>query len=116
MYLSICLSVCLSVYLSIHPWLYSHLLDIRRFFSFLKFYTVGVLGRGISPSQGLYLHTEEHRQTSMPRVGFEPTILVFEWAKMVHHVDRVATVVGYVCHTRVWRYSSTILDLVTKWR
>jgi hypothetical protein len=39
--------------------------------------TVGLLGRVIRPSQGLYLHTGQHKQnkrkhtqTSMPRVGF----------------------------------------------
>jgi hypothetical protein len=30
----------------------------------------------------------------MPRVGFEPTTPVFEWAKTVHALDRAATVVG----------------------
>jgi hypothetical protein len=30
----------------------------------------------------------------MPRVGFEPTILVFERAKTVHALDRAATVIG----------------------
>jgi hypothetical protein len=33
-------------------------------------------------------------QTSMPRVGFEPTIPVFELAKTVHALDRAATVIG----------------------
>jgi hypothetical protein len=38
---------------------------------------------GIGLSQGLYLHTEQTEQThtiqtSMPRVGFEPTITVFD--------------------------------------
>jgi hypothetical protein len=32
----------------------------------------------------------------MPRVGFEPTIPVFERAKNVHAVDRAATVIGTV--------------------
>jgi hypothetical protein len=31
----------------------------------------------------------------MPRVGFEPTIPVFEGAKMVHALDRAATVLGF---------------------
>jgi hypothetical protein len=31
----------------------------------------------------------------MPRVGFEPTIPVFERAKTVHALDRAATVIGY---------------------
>jgi hypothetical protein len=30
----------------------------------------------------------------MPRVGFEPTIPVFERAKMVHASDRAVTVIG----------------------
>jgi hypothetical protein len=32
--------------------------------------------------------------TSMPLVGFEPTIPVFERAKTVHVLDRAATVIG----------------------
>jgi hypothetical protein len=31
----------------------------------------------------------------MPRVGFEPTIPVFEWAKTVHAIDRAATVISF---------------------
>jgi hypothetical protein len=57
--------------------------------------------RGISPSQGLYLHTEQHEHRinahdteSMPWVGFEPTIPAFERAKIVHVLDRAATVIG----------------------
>jgi hypothetical protein len=37
--------------------------------------------------------------TSMPRVGFEPTIQVFERAKSVHAIDRVATGTGVF---RMW--------------
>jgi hypothetical protein len=54
------------------------------FFSFLIFYTIGLFGRGISPSQGrLPAHraaqTQNKRtQTSMPHVGLEPKIPVFE--------------------------------------
>jgi len=56
---------------------------------------VGLLGRGISPPQGLYLDTKiQYRKaqthTSMPRAGFEPTILVFEWWKTVGAIDRAA--------------------------
>jgi hypothetical protein len=36
--------------------------DLGRFFSLLIYtQSVGPLGRGISPSQGCYLHTEEHK-------------------------------------------------------
>jgi hypothetical protein len=33
-------------------------------------------------------------QISMPRVGFEPTIPVFERPKTIHALDRAATVIG----------------------
>jgi hypothetical protein len=33
-------------------------------------------------------------QTTMPRVGFEPTTPVFERAKTVHALGRAATVIG----------------------
>jgi hypothetical protein len=59
-YLSICLSIYLSVYLSICLSIYGFtaLVDFGRFFSFLLHtQSGGVLGRGISPSQGRLLHT-----------------------------------------------------------
>jgi hypothetical protein len=77
------------------------LVDLGHFFRFLIYaQSVGLLGRGISPSQSRYLHIEQHKQnkrthTSMPRVGFEPTIPVFERAKTVHALDREATVFGF---------------------
>jgi hypothetical protein len=37
----------------------------------------------------------------MPRVGFEPTIQVFEKAKTVHAQDRVATVISSVTRLNV---------------
>jgi hypothetical protein len=72
--------------------------DLGRFFSF---YTkpVGLLGQGISLSEGHYLHTEQHKQnkgtqTSMPQARFEATIPEFELTKTVNALDRAATVVG----------------------
>jgi hypothetical protein len=55
------------IFLSLCPplslWLHSPL-DLDHFFSFLNLYTVGrILGRGISPSQGRYIHTEQHKHT-----------------------------------------------------
>jgi hypothetical protein len=43
-----------------------------------------------------------HTQTSIPQVGFEPTIPVFERAKTVRVSDRTATVIGH------YKYSGTI--------
>jgi hypothetical protein len=74
--------------------------DLGRFFSFLIYtQTVGILGRGISPSYGRYLQAEKlnqnkRTQISMTRVGFEITIPVFEPEKAVHALDRAATVIG----------------------
>jgi hypothetical protein len=63
---------------------------------------IGLLGWGISPSQGDNPHrttkTEKKPQTSMPRVGFETTIPVFERGKTV----RAATVIG--------------IDIVNDWK
>jgi hypothetical protein len=57
--LSIYLSTSLSIYLSIHGSTV-HLLDIGRFsasWSFIQ--PVGLLGRGINPSQGRYVDTQD---------------------------------------------------------
>jgi hypothetical protein len=84
-------------------WLYSPLGPWPLFFSFMFILqTVGLLGRVISPSQGLYLNTGQHKhrintythRTSMPSMGFEPTIPASERAKTVHALDRSATVTG----------------------
>jgi hypothetical protein len=59
-------TICLVSY--VHPivqqWLCSPLLGPGLFFSFVIFFltqSVGLLGRVISPSQGPYLHTEQHK-------------------------------------------------------
>jgi hypothetical protein len=71
---------------------------------------VGLLGRGISTSQGRYLHTEQHKQnerthTSMPPMGFEPTTPVFERAKTFHAIYHAAAAMDtinkhhlYICY------------------
>jgi hypothetical protein len=71
-------------------------------FQFLNLYAVGrTPSTEISPSQGLYLHAEQHkhrinayRHISMLLVVFEPAIPVFERAKTVQDLDRAATVIG----------------------
>jgi hypothetical protein len=82
-------------------WLYSPLGPWPLIFGFIIILqTVGLLGRVISTSQGLYLNTGQHKhristhtcQISMPCVGFEPTIPASEWTKSVHDLDRSATV------------------------
>jgi hypothetical protein len=75
--------------------------------------TVGLLGRVISQSQGLYLYTGQHKHrinayTNIhASVGFEPTIPGSERAKTVHALDRSATVTGG--KTLLWQ-------ILTKWK
>jgi hypothetical protein len=76
-----------------------HRASVKRFVSLQLLnlrHSLGILGRVISPSQGRYLTQtlNKHKQTSMPRVGFEPTIPAFERAKTVHALDRAVTVIG----------------------
>jgi hypothetical protein len=67
--------------------------SVKRFVS-LKFlnlkHSVGLLGRMISQLQGRYLTQtlNKHKQTSTPRMGFDPMISTFEWEKVVHALDR----------------------------
>jgi hypothetical protein len=76
-----------------------HRASVKRFVSFQFFnrrQSVGLRGRGISPSQGRYLTQTRNKRkyTSMPSVGLEPTIPVVERAKPFHASARAATVIG----------------------
>jgi hypothetical protein len=78
-----------------------HRTSVKHFISlqFLNLrHSVGLLGRVISPSQGRYLTQtrNKHKEPSMPRVGFQPTIPAFKRAKTVHALDRAATVMGAI--------------------
>jgi hypothetical protein len=73
---------------SIYLWHYSPLLDLGLFFSFLVLYTVG--RTPWTRDQPVIRPLPAHRraqiqnkftQTSLPQVGFEPTIPVLKWAK-----------------------------------
>jgi hypothetical protein len=107
-YLSIYLSVCLSVYLSVCLSVYGCTVvffNLGRFFSFLILYTVGRTPWTAVQPIARPLRTRRTTQTqnnstqiSMPQVGFEPTIPVFERAKTVHALERAATVIG-ICST-----------------
>jgi hypothetical protein len=86
----------------LHYYRAQHTISLRVYSPLLalgRTQSVGLLGWGISPSQGLYIHAEQHKeskrtQTSMPRVGCEPTTPVFERAKTVHALERAAAVIG----------------------
>jgi hypothetical protein len=76
--------------------------DLGLFFSFLILYTAGrtpwtedqPVARPL-PTHRTTQTQNKRTQTSIPRVGFEPTIPVLEWAKTVHTSDRAATVIGH---------------------
>jgi hypothetical protein len=76
---------------------------------------IGLLGWGISPSQGCYLTQTQNtrRQTSMPWVGFKLTIPAFKLVKTFHALDHAATVIGYEGGTlyNILRYVSYLLHL-----
>jgi hypothetical protein len=73
---------------------------LGRFFNFLIFLHGRNPRTGNKPvARQLPTHRttqaqNKRAQTSMPQVGFEPMIPVFERAKTVHALDRAATVIG----------------------
>jgi hypothetical protein len=70
-------------------------------FSFLILYTAGrtpwmsyqPVARPL-PTHRTTQTQNKRTETSVPWVGFEPTIIVFQQAKMVHTLDLAATVIG----------------------
>jgi hypothetical protein len=59
---NIIINICI-FNLFIHQWLYSPLLGLGLFFRLVIYFThkVGLYGQVISPSQGRYLHTGQHK-------------------------------------------------------
>jgi hypothetical protein len=73
----------------------------RGFYLWIYRQLVGLLGRVIGPTQGLYLHTEQHntekrRHTSIPRAEYEPAISTFERPKTVLASGRSAIKTGCI--------------------
>jgi hypothetical protein len=59
------------------------------------------------PAQRIAQTQNKRTQTSLPRVGLEPTNPVFERAKNVHALDRAATVIGRSKHIVLYRSNKT---------
>jgi hypothetical protein len=97
----ICCPLDVSVYLSLYspcvPW---------PLFQFLNLYIFGrtpwtedhLIAR-LLPTHRIVQTENKCKQTSMPRVGFEPTIPVFERAKTVRALDRATTGIGVLLVT-----------------
>jgi hypothetical protein len=110
MYLSIYIPIHPFIYLSIYLSIYGStvlLLDFGRFFSFLILYTVG--RKAATYTQDSTNTEYTHTQTSMPQVGFEPKIPVFERAKTVHALDCADTVIGQRLNTLLKLKIETVL-------
>jgi hypothetical protein len=83
-------SLSIYVYMALQPFLF----DLYRFFSFLILYTVGRIPWKEDPLRKAATYTQnKRRQTSVPRVEFEPTTPGFERAKKDHALGRAATVI-----------------------
>jgi hypothetical protein len=88
--------------LFIYLWFYSPFVGPSPLFSFLILYTVGrTPWTGYQPIiWPLPAHTRQHKQNkrtqrSVPQVGFDPTVIVFERGKKVLSSDRAATTLHY---------------------
>jgi hypothetical protein len=87
--------------------------DLGQFFSLLILYTVGSTPwtgyQPVARPQPTHRTTQtqnKRTQTSMPRVGFEPTTP--ERAKTVHALDRAVTVIG--CNS--YKYHLNIISMI----
>jgi hypothetical protein len=96
------------------PWLYSPSLDLGRltYRRFLKLFIqmVGLLGRVISPSQGLYIHrTTQHRRTrdKHPCLSGIRTHDLSNHPAKTHASDRTAIVTGKL-YVIKWKYSCSV--------
>jgi hypothetical protein len=111
---------------SIYLWLYSPLFDLGRSSVSRSFYTVGRTPWTGDQSVARPLPTHRTAQTqnkrthtTMPQVAFEPTISVFERAKIFHALVREATVIGLELLTipqinSAWRYKFNLIILDIK--
>jgi hypothetical protein len=85
----------------IHQLLYSSLLDLGRFFSFVILYTVGRTPWAGDQPVARPLPTHTTARTHIHALsGFEPTTPAFKQTKTVHALDPAATVIG--CNNTVW--------------
>jgi hypothetical protein len=88
-------------------WLYSPLLDLGCLFSFVIYtQSVGLLGQGMSPSLGRYLHTEQHKHrinthTDIHASGgirtHNPSVLVSEDSSCLRPCDHCLGHLRYTC-------------------
>jgi hypothetical protein len=96
----------------IYLWLYSPC-GTLPLLQFLNLYTVGntpwtgdqPVARPL-PTNRITQTMNKRTQTSMPQVGFETTIPVFERVKTVHALGRADTMIGFSIYTLPQRYTN----------
>jgi hypothetical protein len=105
-------SFYLSIFIPLTPtWSTGHPWNASSHFSFLILvsrYNSLDGGSGLRKA-ATYTGQHKRRQTSMPWVGFEPTIPVFHRAKTFYTLDLAATVIGQfrLCCTTLLQNSNT---------
>jgi hypothetical protein len=101
------------IHFFIHQCLYSPLLGPSLFVSFVLFFTqtVELLGRVISPSQGRYLHTGQHKHRTNAHTDIHALSGALEQAKVLQALDREATVIGLLTN-RVHKFCDIHLYLL----
>jgi hypothetical protein len=119
-----------SIHPPTHQWFYRPLLDLGRFFSSFTFLPVGrtpwTIDQPITrllPAHRTTQSQNKHTQTSMPQIGFEPMIPVFEWAdstclRLHDHCDRYQYNYSYIntwdrlCPLYAMKYKIFLIKLV----
>jgi hypothetical protein len=76
------------------------LLELGLCFSFLIYtQSVGLLGRGISPSQGRYLHTKQHKHNIN---AHKHPCLVWDWNPRSHRSSERSLRLRGHCDRHIW--------------
>jgi hypothetical protein len=114
---------CCSSKFFICLWLYSPVVGPWPLFQFLNLYTVGrtpwtgdqPVARPL-PTRRTTQIQKKRKQTYMYWVGFEPTIPVYERAKIAHTLDRTATVISskILMPTRIYQWVTTFFKTSMK--
>jgi hypothetical protein len=97
--------IIIIIIIILYPFLLYRPLMVSRLFFSLDLYTIGrtpwtsdrPVARPLPKHRASETQNNAHtQQTSMPEVGFEPTITASARAKTVHALDRSATVTGII--------------------
>jgi hypothetical protein len=96
------------------PWSLFQFLDLLR--SLSDFSDGGSVRNMAATCTHRTARTQNKRiQSSMPEVGFEPTISMFEQVKTVHALDRAAAVIGNFLIASLNKLNKYMWDVSEEW-